>query len=120
VNSQISLLHLETTFLQNVTQVLGPAKVGAFRAAVLGDISTRGVGQLLRQRQDRPLSTVLGIRSSSSDSNTVPSDDPHCKKSLFVMRFPGDVRASQVNAMREEDTAVVRTAKSRGRSTFSA
>jgi hypothetical protein len=49
VNAQKSLLHLETTFIQNVTQVLGPAKVGAFRAAILGDISTRGVGQLLRQ-----------------------------------------------------------------------
>lgn len=108
VNAQKSLLHLETTFIQNVTQVLGPTKVGAFRAAVLGDISTRGVGQLLRQLQDRPLSTMLGI--SNTDRNTVPNDDPHRKKSLFVMRFPGDIRASQVNELREEVTAVVRAA----------
>jgi serine protease SohB len=41
----------------------------------------------------------------------MPGDDPHRKKSLFVMRFPGDIRASQVNELREEVTAVVRAAK---------
>lgn len=98
VKSQKALLHLETTFIQNVTQVLGPEKVNAFRAATLGDISTRGVGQLLRQLGDRPLSTML----SNGDDR---------KKSLFVMKFPGDISASQVQDLREEVTAVVRTAK---------
>lgn len=102
VNAQRALLQLETTFVQNITQVLGPEKASAFREAILGDIATRGVGQLLRQLQDRPLSTMLRSNGHEEDDRT---------KSLFVMRFPGDVRASQVNELREEVTAVVRTAK---------
>ena len=101
-NAQKALLQLETTFIQNVTQVLGPDKASAFREATLGDIATRGVGQLLRQLQDRPLSTMLRSNSNEEDDRT---------KSLFVVRFPGDVRASQVNELREEVTAVVRAAK---------
>jgi hypothetical protein len=102
VNGQKALLQLETSFIQNVTQILGPEKASAFRQATLGDIATRGVGKLLRQLQDRPLSTMLRSNSDEEDCRT---------KSLFVMRFPGDVRASQVNELREEVTAVVRTAK---------
>jgi ClpP class serine protease len=83
-----------------MTQILGSDKVGAFRAATLGDISTRGIGQILRQLEDRPLSTMMG---------GVDGDDR--KKSVFVMRFPGDVQASQVKELREETTAVLRTAK---------
>lgn len=99
VNSQKSLLQLESKFIQNVTQILGPTKAAAFRAATLGDISTRGIGQLLKTVEDRPLSTLLSLGSSDST------------KSLFVMRFPGDVQASQVKELREEVTAVVRAAK---------
>jgi ClpP class serine protease len=102
VNAQRAMLQLETTFIQNITQVLGPEKASAFREATLGDIATRGVGQLLRQLQDRPLSTMLRSHGHEEVDRT---------KSLFVMRFPGDVRASQVNELREEVTAVVRTAK---------
>lgn len=101
VSSQKALLDIETRFIQNVTQILGSNKVSAFRAAVLGDISTRGIGQILRQLEDRPLSTML---------SNVNGDDR--KKSVFVMRFPGDVQASQVKELREETTAVIRSAKS--------
>jgi hypothetical protein len=101
LDSQKLLLQLETMFIQNVTQILGPGKVASFRNAILGDIATRGAGQLLRQLQDRPLSMMLNITT----------DKESLTKSLFVMRFPGDIRASQVSELREEVTAVVRTAK---------
>jgi len=97
--SQKSLLQHEIKFVQNVTQILGAERANAFRAATLGDIATRGAGQILRQLQDRPLSVMLGGEEGTR------------KKNVFVMRFPGDTAASQVQALREEVTAIVRSAK---------
>ena len=113
---QSDLVDLEMGFIQDLIYALGPDRANAVRAALLGDISTRGVGQLLMKLQDRPLSVVLGgvattthddasSSSSSSSSTTITS-----KPSLFVMDFPGDVQASQVDDLREEVTAILRTA----------
>merc|ERR1712238_325468 len=51
--------------------------------------------------EDRPLSTILkaGV------------DDKNHKKSVFVMNFPGDVQASQLNELREEVTGVIRNTR---------
>ncbi len=52
--------------------------------------------------QDRPLSAILDTIGYSNDTT---------RKNLFVSEFPGDVSASQVETLREEVTAIVRTAK---------
>mmetsp|Transcript_39558 Transcript_39558/g.45062 ORF Transcript_39558/g.45062 Transcript_39558/m.45062 type:complete len:654 (-) Transcript_39558:117-2078(-) len=96
--NQKSLLNQEISFLQNVTQILGAERANSFRAATLGDVATRGSGQIIRQLQDRPLSVMLGEEGTR-------------EKSVYVMRFPGDTTASQVEALREEVTAIVRSAK---------
>merc|ERR1712087_740021 len=50
------------------------------------------------QLEERPLSALLCTNSDR-------------RKSLFVMKFPGDVTASQLNELREEVTAIIRNAK---------
>lgn len=99
VAAQTQLVELETQFVQNVTELLPPSHLAAFRAATLGDVSVRGAGQLLRLCQDRPLSALLG--SGGADDT----------KSVFVLTFPGDIQASQVATLREEVTALCRFAK---------
>lgn len=73
---------------------------------MLGDIQVRGAGGLLRQLQERPLSSML-----KSNGKSTGEDNGDIRKSLFVMNFPGDVQASQLNELREEVTAVVRSAQ---------
>ena len=51
------------------------------------------------QMQERPLSVLLGEKND---------DEGDRRKNLFVMNFPGDVQASQLNELREEVTAIVR------------
>eukprot|EP00536_Pseudo-nitzschia_multiseries_P000588 jgi/Psemu1/233786/estExt_Genewise1.C_70139 len=50
--------------------------------------------------EERPLSRIL------------KAGDDTAQKSVFVMDFPGDVQASQLNELREEVTGVIRNAKS--------
>jgi hypothetical protein len=95
---QKELKELELTFIQDSVAALGPERAVGLRAALLGDVAARGTGGLLTQLQDRPLSSLL--RGSQNG-----------KKSLFVMNFPGDVTASQLNELREEVTAIIRNAK---------
>jgi hypothetical protein len=95
---QRELKQLELEFIQDVVAAVGSQRAIGVRAALLGDISARGAGGMLTQLEERPLSALL------------QSEDAHTK-SLFVMRFPGDVTASQLDGLREEITAIVRNAK---------
>lgn len=97
VQLQNELLQLEMTFVQDVLKALGPERAMGFQQALMGDMAVRGPGGLLRQVESRPLSAMLGGNDAA--------------KSLFVMKFPGDVTASQLNELREEVTAIVRNAK---------
>jgi len=99
---QKELKEMELDFMQQVLAAVGPKRAIGIRNAFLGDISVRGTGSLLRQMEDRPLSTIL----------KAGSDDKSRRKSLFVMDFPGDVQASQLNELREEVTGVIRNAQS--------
>lgn len=95
---QKELKELELKFIQESINILGPERAVGVRAALLGDVAARGTGGLLTQLEDRPLSSLL--RGLDNE-----------KKSLFVMNFPGDVTASQLNELREEVTAIIRNAK---------
>jgi hypothetical protein len=105
---QAKLKTLELQFLQEVVVAIGSKRGIGLRNAVLGDIQVRGAGGLLRQLQERPLSSML--QNVNSKSTGEDSGDSRTK-SLFVMNFPGDVQASQLNELREEVTAVVRNAQ---------
>ena len=89
---------MELEFIEDLVASVGPERAYAMRSAILGDIAGRGAGGLLASLEDRPLSAMLN--GSTSEQN-----------SLFVMQFPGDVTASQLNGLREEVTAVIRNAK---------
>ncbi len=94
---QRELKQTELDFLQDVIAAVGTKRGMGLRAALLGDIAGRGSGGLLMQLEDRPLSAIL--------------QSPESKKSLYVMQFPGDIQASQLNGLREEVTAIIRNAK---------
>lgn len=96
---QTELKELELDFIQQVLAAVGPKRAIGLRNALLGDIAVRGTGGLLSQVDRRPLSALL------------KPDDETRKKSVFVMDFPGDVQASQLNELREEVTGVIRNAK---------
>ena len=98
---------LELAFVRSVIEILGPERANAVRAAILGNEAggTAAAGTLLKSLQERPLKSVL----SSLGYNDGEADGR--KKSLFVCEFPGDVTASQVSELREEVTAIVRSAK---------
>ena len=96
---QTELKELELDFIQQVLSAVGPKRAVGLRNALLGDIAVRGTGGLLTQMEDRPLSTIL-----KADMETR-------QKSVFVMDFPGDVQASQLNELREEVTGVIRNAQ---------
>merc|ERR1712161_176169 len=98
---QKELKEMELDFMQQVLSAVGPKRAIGIRNALLGAIAVCGSGSLLRQMEDRPLSTILkaGV------------DDKNRQKSLFVMDFPGDVQASQLNELREEVTGVIRNAQ---------
>ena len=98
---QRELQELELDFIQSVVHAVGPAHGAAVRTALLGDVAVRGSGGLLRTLQDRPLRTLLAGGSSSSSR---PGN-------VYVTRFPGDATASQVATLREEATAIIRSAQ---------
>merc|ERR1712086_654947 len=91
---------LELDFIQQVLAAVGPKRAIGLRNALLADIAVRGTGSLLSSIEERPLSALLKTYT----------DDTH-QKSIFVMDFPGDVQASQLNELREEVTGVIRNAK---------
>ena len=97
---QTELKELELDFIQQVLAAVGPKRAIGLRNAMLGDISVRGTGSLLSSIEERPLSALL-----KADT------DETRQKSIFVMDFPGDVQASQLNELREEVTGVIRNAK---------
>jgi hypothetical protein len=99
---QRELQQLELEFIKDVVAAVGLERAVGVRTALLGDIAARGIGGLLTQLEERPLSSLLQGLTSSDTGGT---------KSLFVMRFPGDVTASQLDGLREEVTAIVRNAK---------
>lgn len=99
---QSELQQLELDFIQLAVAAVGPERALGFRAALLKDVEARGTGGLLKQLERRPLSAFF--QSSEEHAATAP-------KSLFVMNFPGDVTASQLNELREEVTAIIRNAK---------
>lgn len=97
---QIELKELELDFIQQVLAAVGPKRAIGLRNALLGDISVRGTGSLLSSIEERPLSALLKADTDKSR-----------RKSVFVMDFPGDVQASQLNELREEVTGVIRNAQ---------
>ena len=98
---QGEITQLELDFVQDVIRIVGPESAGGVRAALLGDYAARGVGGLLNQLKERPLSAMLdgAIESESA------------MKSVYVARFNGDAQASQVNDLREEVTAIIQSSK---------
>jgi len=98
---QTELKVLELDLIQQVLASVGPKRAIGVRNALLGDIAVRGSGSLLSSIEERPLSALL----------KAGTDDATRQKSLFVMNFPGDVQASQLNELREEITGVIRSAK---------
>lgn len=98
------LQSLELEFLQAVIAAVGTKRGLAIRTALVGDTLARGSGSLLKQLEERPLSALLSFKGESAPEGSQ-------KKKLFVMNFPGDVQASQLNELREEVTAVIRNAK---------
>ena len=98
---QGELTQLELDFVREVVRIVGPESAAGVRAALMGDYAGRGIGGLLTQLQERPLSVML---EGAADHGTT-------KKSLFVARFRGDVQASQVNNLREEVTAIIQSSK---------
>lgn len=97
---QTEVKELELEFIQQVLAAVGVKRAIGLRNALLGDIGVRGTGSLLSSIEERPLSALL----------KAGTDDNH-KKSVFVMNFPGDVQASQLNELREEVTGVIRNAR---------
>jgi len=97
---QTQLKELELDFISQVLAAVGPKRAVGLRSALLGDIAVRGTGNLLNSMEERPLSTLL--KAGSKESRP---------KSVFVMDFPGDVQASQLNELREEITGVIRNAQ---------
>ena len=111
--AQRKLMELELQFIQDLVSILGTKRATGIRLALLGDVAARGTGGLLTQVQERPLSTMLEylenrkINGETSESSVSQIQQPKC---LYVTRFPGDTRASQVEKLREEITAIVRNA----------
>mmetsp|Transcript_21730 Transcript_21730/g.28098 ORF Transcript_21730/g.28098 Transcript_21730/m.28098 type:complete len:674 (+) Transcript_21730:79-2100(+) len=98
----MELQSLELDFIRDVVQCVGPVHGPSLRAALLGDVAARGSGGLLVAMQDRPLTALLSPSTNEGAS---------VSRRVFMTRFPGDTTASQVANLREEVTAIVRSAK---------
>eukprot|EP00537_Pseudo-nitzschia_pungens_P004288 CAMPEP_0172359932 /NCGR_PEP_ID=MMETSP1060-20121228/4041_1 /TAXON_ID=37318 /ORGANISM="Pseudo-nitzschia pungens, Strain cf. cingulata" /LENGTH=689 /DNA_ID=CAMNT_0013081757 /DNA_START=69 /DNA_END=2138 /DNA_ORIENTATION=+ len=96
---QTDIKELELDFIQKVLSAVGPKRAIGLRNALMGDIAVRGTGGFLSHMEQRPLSQLLKADTDST------------QKSVFVMDFPGDVQASQLNELREEVTGVIRNAQ---------
>lgn len=94
---QTDLAKLELDFVRDVLRVVGVEAAAGVRAAWLGDWRVRGLGRLVGELSERPLTALL------SETQRPPT--------LYVARFPGDALASQVAELREEVTAIVENAK---------
>jgi len=97
--AQKNLLQIELDFCKTVMDIASKdgedqKRAEAIQVAWLGDVAARGTGGLVQ---------LLLSQASNSFSS-----QPPC---LFVTRFNGDISASQVEQLREEVTAIVRTAK---------
>ena len=68
-----------------------------------GALRNWGPSPPARSLEERPLSSLLRTDRGEHASSR--------HKSVFVMDFPGDVQASQLNQLREEVTGVVRSAR---------
>jgi len=101
---QSELQQLELEFVQQAVTAVGPERAIGFRSALLKDVEARGTGGLLKQLGRRPLSAFF---QNGNDDDAAAT----ASKSLFVMKFPGDVTASQLNELREEVTAIIRNVK---------
>jgi K+-transporting ATPase c subunit len=125
--AQSELMKLELDFVKDIIATMGTQHATGIRVALLGDIRARGSGGLLTQLQERPLTAILEalditrrLDGETTNDDTVSHDDDDSSSSgvamtkqkgtLFVTRFSGDWRASQVSKLREEVTAIVRNA----------
>lgn len=102
-----NLQELELEFVREVVRAVGPAHGPSVRTALLGDVAARGTGGLLLLAlEDRPLTELL-----FSYRNFGVTEEEASSRRVFVTRFPGDAVASQVANLREEVTAIVRSAQ---------
>ena len=96
------LVQYELDFIASVVELLGPARAPPMRAALL---HTSGpAGRLFSTIEASPLKIVLGELGLIDTAGTSK------RKCLFLLDFPGDISASQVRMLREEITAVIRSA----------
>jgi membrane-bound ClpP family serine protease len=96
---QAELVQTELKFLQKVIQIVGPDHAAAIRTVLLGSGNGGGEGitpLLLSSSSERPLTRLLGEAAAT-------------KKNVYVIRFPGDLNASQVATLREEITAILQS-----------
>ena len=92
---QTQITKLEVNFRQELLQIAGPPNAASVRTALLNSVST----SLLSTLEDRPLAQILGAHAAAESRN------------VFLMNFPGDVSASQVERLREEVTAIIQVAQ---------
>ncbi|KAL7563034.1 hypothetical protein ACA910_013555 [Epithemia clementina (nom. ined.)] len=107
-NDIAELQEMELDFVRQVVRAVGPVHGPVVRTALLGDVAARGTGGLLLLAlEDRPLMQLLSSSSSSSSNKEggLPS------RRVFLTRFPGDTTASQVANLRQEVTAIIRSAQ---------
>jgi len=112
-NVQRDLTKLELEFIKDVIAIMGPERANGIRTALLGDMAVNGVpGGLVLKLKDRPLSAILNlVEQEDVEEETLSTTSGQPPKSLFVTQFPGDVSASQVSELRQEVTAIVRSAQ---------
>ena len=96
------LVQYELDFIASVVEILGPARAPSMRAALL---HTSGpAGRLFTAIKGHPLKIILG------ELGLIDTSETSKRKCLFLLDFPGDISASQVRMLREEITAVIRSA----------
>jgi len=108
LNTEIYLLELD--FIQGVVEILGPNRADAIRTTVVGNMINGEAGNLLKTLKERPLASVLSSFHGTNGS-VEDSVKGNRRKNLYVTRFPGDVTASQLNELREEVTAIIRSSQ---------
>ena len=104
---QAELMQMELKFLQKVVALVGPTQAAAVRTALLGNGGEGLAASLLLGSEARPLTRLLVGTDASSSIETK-------KKNVYVLRFPGDLNASQVASLREEITAILQSAPRAG------
>ena len=115
---EASIAAVEVDFIKDVSRTVAHSiaelKVVSTKDAVVAQNLAKflmrtqlegGIGGILKDVQERPLSRIFTNSTHTEGAKIVP------RKSLFVVDFPGDVSASRVQFLREEVSAIVRTAK---------